>query len=153
MQQINTRGGIAALLFVLAACDSAGDDSGAGAGAGGLAMGTAAVPAAGGAAMARSGMADNANAGASAAGSAGDAGTTDPNECDRACLLDWMQRYLDALIAHDPSKVAISPDVKMTDNGVAAKPGDELWQTGTEMVDGARLDYADPVGTERRGRA
>jgi hypothetical protein len=56
-----------------------------------------------------------------------------------------MQQYLDAVIAHDPTKVMISPTVKMTDNGAPAKPGDGLWKTGTMLVANARLDYADPV--------
>jgi hypothetical protein len=63
-----------------------------------------------------------------------------------------MQKYLDAVIAHDPTKVPLSPSLKMTDNGATAKPGDGLWKTGTMLVQGARLDYADPmtknVGTQ-----
>jgi hypothetical protein len=65
--------------------------------------------------------------------------------CDRSCLLQMMQMYLDALVMHDPSKVPISPSVKMTDNGVAAKPGDGIWKTASMLVQDERLDYADPV--------
>ena len=56
-----------------------------------------------------------------------------------------MQKYLDAVLAHDPSKLPLSPSLKMTDNGVVAKPGDGLWKTATMLVADARLDYADPV--------
>ena len=56
-----------------------------------------------------------------------------------------MQKYLDAVLAHDPSRVAIASGVKMTDNGVTAKPGDGIWKTASGLVAGARLDFADPV--------
>ena len=86
-------------------------------------------------------------AGGVVAGSAGSAGTpaSATADCDRKCLLDIMQKYLDAVIAHDPTKVPLSPSLKMTDNGVTAKPGDGLWKTATMMVADARLDYADPT--------
>lgn len=66
-------------------------------------------------------------------------------DCDRKCLLKFMQDYLDALVAHDPTKVAISPQVKMTDNGMPAMPGDGIWKTASMLVADERLDYADPV--------
>lgn len=86
-------------------------------------------------------------AGGSAAGMSGSAGASAAasGDCDRACLLGFMQMYLDAVIAHDPKKVPLSASLKMTDNGTTAKPGDGLWKTATELVKDARLDYADPV--------
>jgi hypothetical protein len=73
-----------------------------------------------------------------------DSGTA-TGECDRKCLLKMMQDYLDALLAHDPSKLPISPQLKMTDNGEPAMPGDGLWKTASMLVADERLDYADPV--------
>jgi hypothetical protein len=73
-----------------------------------------------------------------------DSGTA-TGECDRKCLLKVMQDYLDALVAHDPSKVSISPQVKMTDNGMPATTSDGLWKTASMLVADERLDYADPV--------
>ncbi|HKO94596.1 MAG TPA: hypothetical protein VJU61_25755 [Polyangiaceae bacterium] len=64
--------------------------------------------------------------------------------CDRACLLGVMQGYLDALIAHDASKLKVAANLKYTDNGVAAKLGDGLWKSATALVKEARLDFADP---------
>jgi hypothetical protein len=97
----------------------------------------------------------SASAGTSgAAGSAGGAGTgaAASTDCDRACLLKMMQSYLDAVVAHDPTKIPLSPSLKMTDNGMPAKPGDGLWKTATMLVADERLDYADPttknVGTQ-----
>jgi len=65
--------------------------------------------------------------------------------CDRACLLGFMQRYLDALVAKDPSKLKVSPTLKYTENGVVRKLGEGLFTTASALVPNARLDFADPV--------
>ncbi|HET8936683.1 MAG TPA: hypothetical protein VFN67_24740 [Polyangiales bacterium] len=83
-------------------------------------------------------------AGTGAAGSAGAAGAM-TDDCDRKCLLDIMQQYLDALVAHDPSKLRVSASAKVTDNGMAAKLGDGLFKTGTMVLNDHRLDFADPM--------
>ena len=70
-------------------------------------------------------------------------GATDA--CDRACLLKIMQGYIDALIAKDPSKLKVSSSVKYMENGVTSKLGETVWKTATMLVQGARLDFADPV--------
>jgi hypothetical protein len=114
------------------------------AGAGGSA-GTSASPTAGSGGMTAASAAGAISA-AGAAGIAGAAGGAPaPGDCDRTCLLTVMQNYLDAMIAHDPSKIPLSSSLKMTDNGMTAKPGDGLWKTGTEVVKDKRLDYADPT--------
>jgi hypothetical protein len=105
---------------------------------------SAAMAGAGGTANAAGAMATAGTSGA--AGSAGAAGGgAASGDCDRACLLMVMQNYLQAMVAHDPSKVPLSPSLKMTDNGMTAKPGDGLWKTGTEIVKDKELDYADPT--------
>jgi hypothetical protein len=85
--------------------------------------------------------------GAAGDGAAGGAGTPAAmtDECDRQCLLDIMQQYLDALIAHDPAMVKTAASVKVTDNGVDAKLGDGLFKSGTMILDDHRLDFADPT--------
>ena len=65
--------------------------------------------------------------------------------CDRACLLAMMQKYLDALVAHDASKIPTASTLKYTENGVVAKLGDGLWTTASSLVTGERLDFADPT--------
>jgi hypothetical protein len=118
--------------------------AGAGVGAAGSGTaGAAAAPSAGAAGLPQAGAsaANGGNGGSAAAG----AGATPSTDCDRACLLKLMQSYLDAVIAHDPSKLTFSATLKMTDNGVAAKPGDGLWKTATLLVPDERLDFADPV--------
>ncbi|MEO5925590.1 MAG: hypothetical protein ABIR70_17340 [Bryobacteraceae bacterium] len=51
--------------------------------------------------------------------------------CDRACLEGWIDRYLDAMLAHDASKVSFAKDYKFTENGQRLIPPDGLWNTIT----------------------
>ena len=63
--------------------------------------------------------------------------------CDRACLTRVTDRYLEALVAHDPSRLKVSPGLRFTEDGAPLKLGDGLWRTigGLESF---RLDFADP---------
>jgi hypothetical protein len=68
-----------------------------------------------------------------------------PGGCDRACLTGMANRYVDALVAHDPSRLPLAPEVKFTENLVPLKLGREgLWLTAN-----GRRDYniyaADPA--------
>ena len=49
--------------------------------------------------------------------------------CDRACLEGFVDRYLDALIAHDPKLLPLARDVEFTENGVRLEVGDSQWKT------------------------
>ena len=49
--------------------------------------------------------------------------------CDRTCLISTMDSYLAALVAHDPSRVAIAQDSKFTENTRVMRPGEGLWKT------------------------
>ena len=51
--------------------------------------------------------------------------------CDRACLEGFMNQYLDAMVAHDPSHLSVSPTVKFTEDDVVLKLGDGLWATAS----------------------
>jgi hypothetical protein len=51
--------------------------------------------------------------------------------CDRACLDGFVDRYFDALVAHDPKRLALTPNVKFTENGQPLKLGDALWHNVT----------------------
>ncbi len=66
-------------------------------------------------------------------------------DCDRECLLGVLDAYLNALAANDPSAINVSPDLKYTDNGVAAELGQGLWATAVSIDNEKRLDFADPV--------
>ena len=54
-----------------------------------------------------------------------------PASCERSCLEGFVDRYLDAMLAHDPGKVPFSHEAKLTENGQRLEPGDGLWRTIT----------------------
>ena len=62
--------------------------------------------------------------------------------CDRECLSGLVDRYLDALVAHDPSRLPVAPAVRFTENGQRLELGDGLWHTVTGKGP-YRLDIAD----------
>jgi hypothetical protein len=49
--------------------------------------------------------------------------------CDRACLEGLVNKYLDAVIAHDPKLLPLAKNVKFTENGVHLEVGDAHWKT------------------------
>ena len=65
--------------------------------------------------------------------------------CDRACLVGLADRYADALVAHDASRLPLTRDVKFTENLAPLTIGKEgLWRT----ADGRRdfnIYAADPA--------
>ena len=58
-------------------------------------------------------------------------GKATPVRCGRACLEPFVDKYLDALVAHDPSKAPFAKGVKFTENGQRLELGDGLWNTMT----------------------
>jgi hypothetical protein len=52
-------------------------------------------------------------------------------KCDRTCLEGLVDQYLDAVMAHDPSKAPINKNAKFTENGQRLELGDGLWRTMT----------------------
>jgi len=62
--------------------------------------------------------------------------------CDRACLRGWITKYLNAMVAHDPSALALAPNVRFTEDSQDLKVGEGLWKTATKL--GAyRQDFLD----------
>jgi hypothetical protein len=51
--------------------------------------------------------------------------------CDRACLNGFVDQYLDAVVAHDPSRLSVTQFVKFTENGQHLVLGDGFWRTAT----------------------
>lgn len=60
---------------------------------------------------------------------AGGADATGAVNCDRACLDGFVDRYLAALLAHDPARAPLAKGAKFTENGQILKLGDALWGT------------------------
>jgi hypothetical protein len=49
--------------------------------------------------------------------------------CDRECLNGFVDRYMAAVAAHDPSKLPTTANVRYTENNVEMPLGEGLWQT------------------------
>lgn len=49
--------------------------------------------------------------------------------CDRACLEGMVDKYLDAMTAHDPKLAPLAPNVKFTENGQKLIIPDGLWNS------------------------
>src|SRR5271157_5716391 len=71
--------------------------------------------------------------------------------CDYTCLTGFVDQYLNALVAHDPSRLPVAAHVKFTENTIPLKLGDALWGTISGMGT-YKIYFADPqasqVGTE-----
>src|SRR5579863_10334568 len=63
--------------------------------------------------------------------------------CDRACLEGFVDHYLDAVLAHNPSLVPLAPGVRFTEDGQRLAIGDGLWRT-MHAKGHYRLFVADP---------
>jgi len=55
-----------------------------------------------------------------------------PVRCDRACLTGLVDRYLDALVKHDPSGLPLAKGVRFTENTAQISVGDGLWVGASE---------------------
>lgn len=49
--------------------------------------------------------------------------------CDRGCLENFVDLYMEALIAHKPDMLPLAPRTKNTEDGVRLDPGDGFWRT------------------------
>jgi hypothetical protein len=64
--------------------------------------------------------------------------------CDRDCLRSTLDRYLDAVVAHDPSKAPLVVGFRQTENAINVAPGRGVWQSVTALGDVQRR-YLDAV--------
>lgn len=63
--------------------------------------------------------------------------------CDYTCLTGFVDQYLNALVAHDPSRLPLAAQVKFTENTIPLKLGDALWGTISGLGT-YKLYFADP---------
>jgi hypothetical protein len=70
-----------------------------------------------------------------------------PPTCERQCLKGFIDRYIAAMVAHDPKSLPVSYDVKFTENGQELKLGDGLWGTIQSQGD-YKLYFVDPETQE-----
>ncbi len=65
------------------------------------------------------------------------------SHCDRECLYGFLDKYLDALVKKDPSRLPLAKSIRFSENNVMMDIGDGLWNTvsGLGKYD---LRFADP---------
>jgi hypothetical protein len=63
------------------------------------------------------------------------ADTNRTTACDRTCLNAFLDRYIEALIAHDPERAELASEFRWTENGVSVPPGAGLWKSVTDIGD------------------
>jgi len=56
-------------------------------------------------------------------------------QCDRACLAGFITDYLDAVVAEDPTAVALADEVRFTEDTVEMEVGQGLWATASGLRD------------------
>jgi hypothetical protein len=64
--------------------------------------------------------------------------------CDRTCLGGMLDLYLEAVVAHDPSKAPLVTGFRQTENAVNVPPGKGVWKSVTALGKVQRR-YFDPV--------
>ncbi len=69
-------------------------------------------------------------------------GTAAADNCDRACLTGLLTQYVDAIVAHDTSKLPLAESVRITEDSKAIKLGDGISKTVTGKGT-FRHDYLD----------
>ena len=68
--------------------------------------------------------------------------TVHAQQCDRACLTGMMTQFVNALVAHDSSKLPLADNVRYTEDSRNARLGDGIWK-GVTANGGFRQDYID----------
>jgi hypothetical protein len=67
-----------------------------------------------------------------------------PGPCNRVCLEGFVTRYLDAMVAHDPTRLPVTAGLVFSENDVPLRLGEALWRTASGLG-GYRLILADPA--------
>ena len=67
-----------------------------------------------------------------------------PAACDRACLKTMLDQYLNAVIAHDPSKAPLLLGFRQTENAINVRPGQGVWKT-VSALGRVQRRFLDPV--------
>ena len=73
----------------------------------------------------------------------GAAAQSSGTKCDRACLEGFVNQYLEALAARDPSRVHFADNVKFTENTAKLKIGEGFWATANG-IGNFKLYFAEP---------
>jgi hypothetical protein len=76
------------------------------------------------------------------------------DERGRGALIHLLDRYVEALVVHDPARLPMSPRTRFTENGQQLSLGEGLWGTATGASYPRYVEFVDPgagqVGFRRR---
>jgi hypothetical protein len=64
--------------------------------------------------------------------------------CNRACLADALDRYLNAVVEHDPEAAGLATGFRQTENAVVVARGAGMWQSAVGLGDVQRR-FFDPA--------
>ena len=71
-----------------------------------------------------------------------------PSPCDRQCLKAEVNRYLAALVAHDPSRVPIAANARFVENTEPTAIGQGLWKTASALPSTFMIYVPDPLARQ-----
>jgi hypothetical protein len=63
----------------------------------------------------------------------GSAACASAADCDHECLRGFITQYLDALVAHNPNALPLSPKVRFTEDSVEMHLGEGLWKDASRI--------------------
>lgn len=66
------------------------------------------------------------------------------NPCDRECLTEVLEKYIQAVIAGTPETAPLATNYRATENAIDVTPGEGFWTTSTAMGN-VHHYYGDPV--------
>jgi hypothetical protein len=69
-------------------------------------------------------------------------------DCDRDCLKSLVDKYLAALVAHNPKKVPFAAHAKLVENTVPTKIGDGFWKTAQAVPTTFKIYVPDPTAQQ-----
>jgi len=69
-------------------------------------------------------------------------------DAGRAALLALVPRYLDALVAHDPTQVPLAANAVLVENAKRMTPGEGLWQSASAAGGDFRIVVPDPMSDQ-----
>jgi hypothetical protein len=68
-------------------------------------------------------------------------------DCDRACLRSILDRYMTAVVQHDPSAASLAFGYRHTENAINVPPGKGVWQSVTALG-AVQRRFLDPVSSQ-----
>jgi len=69
-------------------------------------------------------------------------------QCNRQCLIDLSDKYVAALVAHNPKAVPLAANAISVENMKAIRPGEGLWQSLGAGPSGFVIHVPDPVSEQ-----